>query len=76
MTEMAPFITRVEYNEDGTLDEFVTGPVDSVHLEQMTDSFWYLGIYTEDGYQQVLLQSSEPIIANAGGSKREKKDVN
>jgi hypothetical protein len=45
-----PGIIEVRRNEDGTLDEIVAKNCD-IHLEQMTNNVWWLGIY-KNGYRQ------------------------
>lgn len=43
---------EVRRNEDGSLDEVVASDA-FVHLEQMSDKSWWLGVQ-KDGYRQVV----------------------
>lgn len=56
---------EVRTNDDGSLDEIVAEGVD-IHLEQMNDGCWWLGIYKNNNTErQVLwLNSKKPITAN------------
>jgi len=47
LDERAPFVIRPD--EDGHLDEVVARNVSCVHLERMSTSGWFLGIYLADG---------------------------
>lgn len=47
-----PDVIEVRRNADGSLDEIVAHGCD-VHLEQMTDGQWWLGI-ERGGYRQVV----------------------
>jgi len=38
---------RIEFNDDGTLDEIVLSGM--AHLEQMDKNHWFLGLYRPDG---------------------------
>jgi hypothetical protein len=40
---------EVRLNEDGSIDEIVIGAASHVHLEQMDDGHWWLGIMCDDG---------------------------
>ena len=50
-------IIEVRRREDGTLDEIVAGDPDGrglfIHLEQMSDKSFWLGVYHK-GYRQVV----------------------
>ncbi len=43
------FKNRVGRNSDGSLDEIILFDVEYVHLEQMDDSSWWIGIGRKDG---------------------------
>lgn len=53
---------EVRLNDDGTLDEVVAVNA-TVHLEQMSGTSWYLGIYKGALAQQVWLGSSRKVTA-------------
>lgn len=42
-------MTRIRENEDGTLDEFVSTNVESVHFEAMNTNQWWVGVQLDDG---------------------------
>jgi hypothetical protein len=59
---------RIEPRDDGTLYEvFVHRPA-SVHLEQMSNQHWWLGITLEDGRRVVvnLCAKTQRIFGNVG----------
>lgn len=39
-------------------DEIVTGPVDSVHLERMSDNSYWMCIYKGDEGQRIMISST------------------
>lgn len=45
---------EVRLNGDGTVDEVVTGQVQGVHVEQMDDDCFWVGIYGKDDRRMVL----------------------
>ena len=52
------FVKRIEWRHrnDGdqkAFDEIVTGPVDSVHIEQLTDGSYWMAI-EKDGKRQII----------------------
>lgn len=56
---------EVRTNDDGTLDEIVTGQIEAFHLEQMDDGCWWFALYAKDGTRQVgTLRSKKRIKAN------------
>lgn len=61
----APFID-LRLNDDGSIDEILAENA-TVHLEQMDDGAWYLGIYHGAGYQQIWLTSKRPIYVQTDG---------
>ena len=53
---------RIEFNEDGSLDEIVFG---GAHLEQMDHNHWFLSMCAPDGLEvAVWLWSETPITAS------------
>lgn len=66
MTHHGDRMTRFEIrnNDDGSLDEIVAHACD-LHLEQMADGHWWMGIQTHDGKSYHLnLHSRGKINAN------------
>jgi hypothetical protein len=62
--ETHPFVTRVEpepaHDKPGlmpAIDELVTGPLDSFHIERMADDIYWMALYKDD-VRQVLVISS------------------
>jgi hypothetical protein len=58
------FITRVEWEPEHdepnamlAFDEIVTGPVDMVHIERMSDGTYWMGIYKGDVRQVVVFHT-------------------
>ena len=60
---------EIRLNDDGSLDEVVGNGV-TVHLEQMDDGLWFLGVYGGKKVVQVWLRSKRPIKANYEESRR------
>ena len=63
--DVHPWIDRVEFEphndtKNGMLaiNEIVTGPVDQVHIERMTDGSYWVGIYKGDVRQVVVFHTS------------------
>ena len=56
---------RIGRNTDGILDEIVLHNVD-LHLEQMDDGYWWMGIYGRDNEKTLLLgfKSKKKIVLN------------
>ena len=63
MSEEPPIEIRL--NDDGTLDE-VFSRGEPVHLEQMDDKCWFLGV----GDVQIWLRSSRPVKAYYEDNRR------
>jgi hypothetical protein len=60
---------RISPREDGTLDEvFVAEPV-NVHLEQMADDHWWMGIDLADGSQMMVTLWTGGAKGNRRGSR-------
>lgn len=57
----APFV-EVRTNDDGTLDEIVAKGV-TVHIEQMSDTEWWMGIYKGKKRQRVVFFTDRAHIA-------------
>ena len=54
-------IAAIRRKNNGDIDEIIAPKPDLVHLEQMTESSWWLGI-ERDGYRQVVRFSAEGPI--------------
>ncbi len=57
----APFC-EVRPNDDGTLDEIVATGVD-LHIEQLSDNQWWIGITKGDESQRVVFWTDRAHIA-------------
>lgn len=40
---------EIRKNDDGSIDEIVSDRIKSLHIEQMTDDGWFMGIQASDG---------------------------
>ena len=52
---------ETEHDEPGqkrAIDEIVTGPVDQVHVERMSDGTYWVGIYKGDQRQVVVFHTN------------------
>ena len=56
---------EIRRSEDGTIDEIVVSNVD-IHIEQMDDGYWWMGIYGKDNDKVLLLgfKSKKKIVLN------------
>lgn len=61
-TEPHDFVTRVEWEPENdragymdAFDELVTGPVDSVHIERLSDNLYWMAIYKGEARQVVVI---------------------
>jgi hypothetical protein len=68
------FITRIEWDEDADadargeapcFDEIVTGPVDMVHIERMSDGHYWMAIYKGDKRQVVIFHTQDDSMMDA-----------
>lgn len=70
-----PFVTRIEEEPQHSaggwtgIDELVTGPVDSVHIERMDNGCYWIGINKGAERQVVFLRSSRKITARTAGDQ-------
>ena len=62
--ELCSFVTRAEPEPENdkpgwmhAFDEIVTGPVDSVHIERMTDGSYWMCIYKGDEGQRIMISA-------------------
>lgn len=47
MTSPSPI--EIRRNDDGSIDEICAGNLRSLHIEQMSNDGWYMGIEADDG---------------------------
>lgn len=45
---------EVRLNDDNSVDEVVTGRIEGVHLEQMSEGSWWMGLSGKDGRRMVV----------------------
>ena len=64
MTETHDFITRVEWEPENdkpgfnpAIDEIVTGPLDSFHIERMDDGCYWMALCKEDKRQIIVISA-------------------
>lgn len=62
--ETCSFVTRVEpephHDKPGLMeafDEIVTGPVDSIHIERMSDDCYWMCIYKGEEAQRIIIST-------------------
>lgn len=65
MVDIHSFVTRVnpepENDKPGlmdAIDEIVTGPLDSFHIERMDDSTYWVALYRGDECQVIVISSA------------------
>lgn len=70
MTDVHAFVTRVnpepENDKPGlmdAIDELVTGPLDSFHIERMTDGQYWMALYKGDQRQVIVITAKGSTIA-------------
>lgn len=56
-------MTEIRLNTDGSLDEVVSSNC-HFHLEQMSDSHWWMEVETKEGSVHINLHSRGKIKAN------------
>lgn len=66
---------RIETRDDGTLDEVVVDHPVSVHLEQMEDDSWWLGIDIGDGDPLVVWLGTRGRKAKGGRPKQKPQRI-
>jgi hypothetical protein len=62
-------VRDVQHDRPGWMprfDEVVTGPVDSIHIEQMSDQTYWMGIYKGDE-RLVIVFSSQNLKTHVAG---------
>ena len=71
MTNTHDFITRVEWEPENdhpnfkrAIDEIVTGPLDSFHIERMTDGCYWIGLYKGENHKRQMIILSIEIDEN------------
>jgi hypothetical protein len=63
--ERCPFVTRINPEPENdkpelmrAFDEIVTGPVDSVHIERMSDDCYWMCIYKDGVGQRIIIAAN------------------
>ena len=56
-------MTELRLNADGSLDEVVSDTC-SFHLEQMSDTHWWMAVETKEGIVHISFHSKSTIVAN------------